>query len=153
MHPSIPNAAAINAAMQEIEDKELAPYIEPGNQITRELYANMSLPWTLDSPELAFDKNAFVKKFFGTTEDEEPFFDSNSNRLFDMDTVEQIIATNSPVTRWRQAHPELVGTDADIVKRMRRIVEELLHEAGVEKGKELVKGGTAGVLLLVKRKA
>lgn len=152
VHPAMPNAAAINTALQEIEDKELGPYIEPGNQMARELYANIGLPWTIDPPERAFDEGTFVRKFFGTKEDEPLFFDINSDRLFDLDTMEKALATASPITRWQQAHPELVGTEDDIVRRMRRIVETLLHEAGVEKGKELVRGVAAGVLLLVKKK-
>jgi trans-aconitate 3-methyltransferase len=36
---------------------------------------------------------------------------------------------------------------------IRREIERLLHEAGVEKGKEVVKGSLKGVLLIVKKKA
>jgi hypothetical protein len=70
-----------------------------------------------------------------------------------MDTMEKIFSTASPVQRWRDAHPDAVGTDRDIVKIMRSEIERLLHEVGVEKGKELIKGSLTGVLLMVKKKA
>lgn len=42
----------------------------------------------------------------------------------------------------------------DTVERiMGREIERLLHEAGVEKGKEVVKASLRGVLLIVKMKA
>lgn len=151
-HPSVPNAAAINAALQELEDTELLPYLEPGNLLTRRLYDGIGLPWTVEPPEPAFDEAAFVKKTFGTTEEEPSFFDVGSNRCFDMDTVEKLSATTSPIARWRQAHPEAVGTEDDIARRTRRIIEKYLHEAGVEKGKETVRAGDIGVLLMAKKR-
>jgi len=36
---------------------------------------------------------------------------------------------------------------------MRKEIERPLHEAGVEKGKEVVKGSLKGVLLMVKKQA
>ena len=42
----------------------------------------------------------------------------------------------------------------DTVERIiGRVIERLLHEAGVEKGKEVVKVSLRGVLLIVKKKA
>lgn len=70
----------------------------------------------------------------------------------DLDTVEKLFATMSPIQRWREAHPDTVGTDRDIVKMQRSEIERLLHEAGVEKGKEVIKGTLRGVLLMVKKK-
>ena len=58
----------------------------------------------------------------------------------------------SPVQRWREAHPDAVGTDRDFVKMQRIAIERLLHEAGVEKGKEVVKGSITGVLMIVKKR-
>ena len=71
----------------------------------------------------------------------------------DLDTMEKAMGTMSTVTRWREAHPDAVGTERDVVRMMRREIERLLHEAGVERGKEMVNGGVAGVLLMVKKRA
>lgn len=47
-----------------------------------------------------------------------------------------VLGTKSPVQRRREAYPNVVGTERDLVRIMRRKIERLLHEAGVEKGKE-----------------
>lgn len=151
IHSPLPTAVDIDGALREIENQELLPYFAPGNLLVRDLYANIGLPWTIDPPETSFVESAFVRKLFGTGPAEPSFFDTDPDKLFDMDTFERIIATVSPVTRWRQAHPEKVGTEDDVVRRMRRTIEKLLHEAGVEEGKEMVKGTAAGVLLVIKK--
>ena len=61
------------------------------------------------------------------------------------------MATGSAEVRWRQAHPEDVGTARDALKMLRKEIEELLHEAGVEKGQEKLKGAVHGVVLVVKK--
>ena len=71
----------------------------------------------------------------------------------DLDTMEKIMSTVSPIQRWREAHPDAIGTDRDYVKMQRSVIERSLQEAGVEKGKEIVKGSVTGVLLMVKKKA
>ena len=70
-----------------------------------------------------------------------------------LDMFEKLTSTGSPITRWRADHPDLVGTEKDIIRVIRREIERLLHEAGVEKGKERVKGVMQGVVLLFKKKA
>ena len=70
-----------------------------------------------------------------------------------MDMFEKMLATTSPITRWREAHPDTFGTEQDIVKIYRTTTERLLHEAGVEKGKETLQGAMQGVLLIVKKKS
>lgn len=67
--------------------------------------------------------------------------------------MEKMLSTGSPVTRWRKAHPEAVGTEDDILKRIRRMIEKYLHEAGIEKDKERIRGGTLGVLIMVKKRS
>jgi trans-aconitate 3-methyltransferase len=64
-----------------------------------------------------------------------------------------MLGTGSAETRWRQAHPDLVGTEEDVVRKMRREIERLLWEAGVEKGKERLRGSVAAAILLFKKKA
>jgi hypothetical protein len=68
-----------------------------------------------------------------------------------LDATEKFFDTISPVTRWREANPDKTGEE-DIVRKLMRGIERLLHEAGVEKGKEALTGGVAGVLLMVKKK-
>ncbi|KAF3761619.1 S-adenosyl-L-methionine-dependent methyltransferase [Cryphonectria parasitica EP155] len=152
-HHSVPNAAKINATLEKMVDTELDPYFEPGNRLARNMYADLRLPWTVDPPEPAFDQASFQKKFFGFQEGDDPFFEGSVDREFDLDMVEKLLSTSSPVTRWREAHPELVGTEDDIVRRMRRVIEENLREAGVAPEDFKVKGGRHGLLLTLKKRA
>ncbi|KAK7747379.1 hypothetical protein SLS53_001633 [Cytospora paraplurivora] len=136
LHHSVPNAAAINAAVKEIEEEELLPFFEPGNLLTRNLYSTIGLPWTVEPRVPDFDESALFRKEWGTEDNDVSFYEGGQVTL-DLDTMEKMLGTSSPVTRWREAHPEAVGTEKDVIRRIRRVVENLLHEAGVEKGKEL----------------
>lgn len=151
VHPSVPNAAAINAVVKKMHEEELSQFYEPGNLLTRNLYMTIGLPWTVDPPVPEFDESALFRKEWGTESNDESFFEMRQ-MIFHLDTVEKMLGTASPVTRWREAHPEAAGTEKDVIRKMRREVEKLLHEAGVEKGKETVRGDKAGVLLMVKKK-
>ncbi|KAJ9608738.1 hypothetical protein H2200_006509 [Cladophialophora chaetospira] len=147
-HPSLPNAKAIQATLDEHRSKHLTPYVTPGNLLARDRYINLPLPWTLPEPVPEFDETTYRRIEWDLAE---PFHTGKDEA--DLDTFEKMLATGSPETRWRQAHPEDVGTERDILKIMRKEIERLLHEAGVEKGKERVKGAVQGAILLVKKKA
>ncbi len=153
-HPSTPNRAAIQDAISEFEDRHLKPYMQPGSLLGLNLYINISLPWTLARPVPDFDESIFYRKEWnkdGACADGDEFF--MGQRTMDLDTLEKVLETKSSVTQWREAHLDAVGTERDVVRVMRREVERLLHEAGVERGKEMIKVGVAGVLLMVKKRA
>ncbi|KAJ5099486.1 hypothetical protein N7532_006487 [Penicillium argentinense] len=147
IHSSVPNAAAMQSALDEIEERHLRPFFEPGNLLTRSRYVDLPLPWALEQPIPEFDESAFFRKDWDVAED---FFAFQPE--VNMDVFEKITSTASPVTRWREAHPDAVGTEKDVVRMLRRVIERHLHEAGVEKGKEKVKGAIHGVILIVKKK-
>ncbi|KAJ5654614.1 hypothetical protein N7490_001617 [Penicillium lividum] len=146
IHPSTPNAAAIQAAMEKIQAEYLAPFYGPGNLLTHSRYTELPLPWSLDEPIAAFDKDTFFRREWGV---EEAFFDREP--VLSLDQVEKMMAVGSPVTRWREANPDAAGTEGDVARICRRTMEKLLHEAGVEEGKEVIRGGSMGVLLMVKK--
>jgi hypothetical protein len=120
------------------------------------MYVDLVLPWTAERPVAGFDQGSFVRTEWGTeTEGALPgdeFFAIGSPEV-DLGKLEALLGTASPVVRWREANKELVGTERDVVQLMRREIERLLHEAGVEKGKEKVKGAGYGALLVVKKTA
>ncbi|KAJ5719067.1 hypothetical protein N7493_007522 [Penicillium malachiteum] len=147
-HPSTPNAEKIQAAMDSMEEEYLSPFYEPGNIMVRGRYADMLLPWMIDQPVEAFEKESFFRKDW---EVDEPFFVVTPE--VNMDQLEKMIAVGSPVTRWRLANPDAVGTEEDIVRMLRRRTEELLHEVGVEKGKEVIRAASRGALLMIKKRA
>ncbi|KAJ5833107.1 hypothetical protein N7474_001418 [Penicillium riverlandense] len=158
-HPSVPNAEKINAAMAELREREMMPYIENGNRINRSLYTEMfPLPWECDPQVPEFEQSTFVRKEWGTPNNDDAEVEGgelfiNGQREVSLDLMEKMMVTGSPVHRWQQANPDKVGTDQDIVKLMRNRIAKLLHEAGVPEGKETLKGNICGVLIMVKKKA
>jgi SAM-dependent methyltransferase len=151
LDPSVPNAAAIEEALNKIEERELKQFFEPGNWLARNLYAELVLPWTLEPPMAEFDEATFVRKIWDP-ENSEGFYVGGALDI-DLNTMEKMLSTASPVQRWRDANPDAVKTGGDVVSRMRNEVERLLHAAGVGPGEEIVKAVTTGVLLMVKKKA
>ncbi|KAH7326161.1 methyltransferase [Stachybotrys elegans] len=149
MHPSMPNAAAIQAAFDDMEDRELKPYFEHGNFLSYNLYKDLPLPWTVAEPVDAFDRDSFFRKEYipGSAD----LMRNGANKVT-LGMAEAALGTASYVQRWREAHPDAVGTEQDVIRRMRRKLEELLHEAGVKEGEETVTMGFAGVLLMVKKR-
>ena len=152
-HPSMPNAAAINAAVLEDWDRYFRPYTTRANLLSLDLYDDMALPWTLEPCVPEFDESTFLRKEWnrdGVAGDGDEFF-ADGQPAVDMETMEKLLGTMSPVTRWREAHPDAVGTEDDAVRLIRRRIEKLLHEAGVEEGKETIRFGVTGVLMMVKK--
>ncbi|KAL7896405.1 S-adenosyl-L-methionine-dependent methyltransferase [Trichoderma sp. SZMC 28014] len=145
-----PNGAAIQAALDELYN-ELRPWARAGNMLTFDLYINLPLPWTLEVPVTEFDKESFVRKEWSKDEtgggnDFVPIGGSITPEQY-----EKIMSTSSPVARWREAHPDKVGTEEDLVRKMRRRMESLLHEAGIKPGEEVMSGAAPLALLLVKK--
>ena len=154
VHPSMPNAAAIQEALTKIVDDQLDEFMTPGNRLAKDLYVNLPLPWTIEHPVSDFDKDSFIRREWNTDGNyttTEQFFVGGLQTLT-LDMLEKLLETGSPITRWREAHQDLVGTERDIVRVLRREVERLLHEAGVDPGKEFVTGALSGALLMLKKK-
>ncbi|KAM5347579.1 hypothetical protein ACJ41O_007403 [Fusarium nematophilum] len=147
-HPSNPNADALQAAIERNREEYLNAFYLPGNRMSLDQYADLPLPWDLAQPVAELDQSTFYRREWKGGED---FFAVRPE--MDMDGVEKLMATTSPVTRWREAHPDAVGTEKDVARVLRREIEELLRSAGVEAGKEKLLGETTGALLIVKKKA
>lgn len=152
---SVPNAQRIRDALDRLHER-LDGYFEPGNLVVRELYKDILLPWQIPTPVADFDKDSFVRQEWGTdapgAERGDQYYET-SKREAGPAAIEAILATMSPVTRWREAHPEAVGTEEDVVRKMRREMEQALYDGGVEKGKEVIVGGVSAVMLLVKKRS
>lgn len=148
-HPSMPRHEAVTAVLHRYDEQYLRPHYQPGNFAAADLYRNFAYPWDMDPPLPAFDRASFFRKEWDPRAWESDFIVQPPANL---DTLEKVMATVSPVQRWREAHPDLAGTDRDMVKMLRRDIEKILREAGVEKGKEVLKVGIAGVLVMAKKK-
>lgn len=147
VHPSVPNGEAIQAVMMRYREQHLTPFLTRGNAFSQDAYDTMALPWDIAQPVPEFEKSDLFQKRWKHGEN---FFAIRPE--MNMDGLEDIMSTMSPVTRWREAHPDAVGTEKDVIRMLRREVEGLLHEAGVEPGKEKVTVDSAGSLLMLKKK-
>lgn len=135
--------------MRDLEDRILAPFELPPNQLSRTLYDNLVLPWDLDSPSPSFHEEDFRRLEWdrdGVLSDPVDFFGGSKD--IPLEVLEKGYGTGSTVTRWREAHPHLVDTEDDcIIKIIKQIREVIGHEAG-----DKIRGSTSTVLLLFKRK-
>ncbi|RSL87602.1 hypothetical protein CEP51_002129 [Fusarium floridanum] len=143
---------ALQAVIDEL-DEQLEDYLLPGNWLTRDLYRRIPLPWTCPTPVPEFDESSFKRLEWNTgpVSPSDCFF--AKKQPLPPAVIELMLGTASPVTRWREAHPEAVGTEQDVLRIMRRKLEKILYDSGVEEGKELVHGDMEGALLLVRKKS
>jgi SAM-dependent methyltransferase len=148
-HPDTPNAAAINEAFTRFKEEDMKPYFEQGNFLVQDGYRGLGMPWDAEPPVEGFERSALWRKEWDLEREE---FMVGQDVPFTTEMFERMWATSSPVTRWRQAHSGAEGTEGDIVRRLRREVERLLADVGVRDGEAVLKGTSAGVVVIVKKK-
>jgi SAM-dependent methyltransferase len=153
-HPDTPNAKAINEAFARFKEEEMKPFFEKGNFLVQNGYADLEMPWDVASPPPvvmeAFGRATCFRKEWDTVGET---FSVGQDVPFTAEEFERMWATSSPVTRWRKAHPGKVGTEEDVVRVLRRRIEGLLAEVGVGEGEAVLKGTSAGVVVMVKKAA
>ncbi|QIX02538.1 hypothetical protein AMS68_008055 [Peltaster fructicola] len=145
-HPTMPGAKGIDEAVEKHMETYMKPYMNYGNLLTRGRYTDLKLPWSDGAQVPGFDAAHFERYEWPAEQD---FFSGDTT--IDLDTFEKMRGTSSFTTRWREAHPELVGTEQDAVRVLRRDMEKVLHAAGVKPGEERLKGSVHGVLIIVKK--
>lgn len=168
---STPNLEAIKELWSELELKILRPYETRGNVISRELYKDLDLPWTIDPssqpPEVAnalsqYDQSTSLRREFNTDgiPDPSPDFAETNGFLswvkVPLEGVAKMIGTSSPVTRWREAHQEQLkkGEIEDCVDQMMNATRAEFAKAGPEgAARTWVEVGISAVLIIVKKKA
>ncbi|TVY41651.1 putative methyltransferase [Lachnellula occidentalis] len=144
--PDQPNAAKVKETMLHFEHVVIGKYQLPGNLLSRQMYDNLPLPWTVSPPVPSFSKSDYVKQDYdrdGILSNGKTFF--SGGKVMKLAEVEQGLATASMVTRWREAHPDLVGTEQDCVKVF---VKDLREALGGED--EVLSGGATTILLFKK---
>lgn len=147
-HPTTPNYEAIRKVMDHLEFDVLGPYTTPGNVLARNGYRDLDLPWTVtprvdEFPEADFKRIEWNKD--GACARDEEFF--IPGRTDNINIMAKVLGTASQVTRWREAHPDLAGTDRDAVQSSFAQVKALL---GPET--QTMKNGAATHLLMFKRR-
>lgn len=148
-HSDTPNYVKINEAFKKWQKDYLEAYYGVGNFLVRDQYRGLGMPWDADPPVEVFDRASLFRKEWALDET----FHDGQDGTFSLDLFEKMFATSSPVTRWRQAHPEAIGTEEDVVRVMKNKLKELLDDAGVPEGKEVLKGASPGVVVMVRKSA
>ncbi|MCJ1379494.1 hypothetical protein MMC17_002595 [Xylographa soralifera] len=144
-HPAMPYAPKVKA-INEALGRVIEPYAQPGNRIADAMYDDLELPWAVGASPPAFPEDQFRRFDWdrgGVLSDGEDFF--GGSRECPVEVFVQALGSVSAVTRWREAHPSLVGTERDCVVEAAR---QLRHVLG-EKGTMRIEGPTA--LLMFKR--
>jgi SAM-dependent methyltransferase len=163
---STPNGTKLQEWFKKFEQETIAPYELPGNKIARELYLNLGMPWEcldrLDGEDLGlkklldeFDEKEFVRLEFnkdGYVAPGETFF-SGGIRV-DFHRAKAMLGTASPITRWREANKEKVekGELEDVIDHLIRRTKEIMEEVPEGKGRDWFDGGSALVVLVVKKR-
>ncbi|KAK6615665.1 methyltransferase type 11 domain-containing protein [Botrytis cinerea] len=134
---------------------QVAKALKPGgtllpNRLSRDMYDNLPLPWNIPHPipssvlpesqflKLDYDRDGILSD----PESDDFFF---GGREVTLKQAEKSLETASMVTRWREAHPEMVGTEKDVLKLH---MEELRKAMG---GNESMRTGSGTTIILVKK--
>ncbi|BDD62419.1 hypothetical protein MAP00_007387 [Monascus purpureus] len=147
--PSTPNAAEAQKALFHLELDVLKPSELPSNRISRSLYDELTLPWTVDPPVLSFSESGFTRFEWdrdGILTDGMDFLNGDDVTI---DDLEKSLNTASMVTRWREANPELAGTEHDCVKvaSVKVAIGEIRRAMGISHGGSIRTGNGVAILL------
>ena len=108
----------------------------------REAYRTLPLPWTCDPPIAGFSPERLARYDWdedGKLSDGKHFF--LGDHTVTLAQLQATLGTASMVTRWREAHPELVGTEEDVLVEASKEFREIIG------GEELVVGLDCHLLL------
>ena len=150
--PSTLNAKEVQAILSELEDVTLGPHVLPPNKLSRDMYANLVLPWASEETSALFDRGTFLRKTWddnGELTDGHEFFSGSSETS--LAVMRQGLGTASMVTRWREAHPEMAGTDRDCVHVAMDKVRRALGAESSQESEIMLKMGMGTALLFVTR--
>jgi hypothetical protein len=140
----MPHGAEIEAIQAEFQ-RTIDPYLAPGNRIGDTLYDDLELPWAADPSQTAFPQSQYQRFDWdrgGKLSDGKDFLGGTPE--YPVEVYGKVLGTVSAVTRWREAHPELAGTEKDVVNvsvaKMKKVV-----------GDQPMKGGSPLALLFFKK--
>jgi hypothetical protein len=137
--------------LRNLEDKILGPYETPSNNLSRRMYDNLTMPWDVETGP--FSRQKFVRYEWnrnGKLEDGEDDFFGGSKETT-LAELAKSLGTASMVTRWREANPELVGTEKDCVNLTMSKIAEVVGGEGSKLEDIKIKVGSSTVLLLLSR--
>ncbi|KAG9793300.1 hypothetical protein ABEF93_003510 [Exophiala dermatitidis] len=166
-NPDTPNVEKLHKLFAEFEDEVLRDFEEPGNRLTRQLYVGLKLPWddvednaggdgqgNKASLAHVFPKEEFQRLEFNKDGHVPPGEKFLVGRRLTFDQIKMGLGTVSPVTRWREAHKDKLaaGEIEDCVDQLVRRTKEIMEEVPEGKGRDWAEGGSAVVILVIKKR-
>jgi hypothetical protein len=142
---STPNAAEVQKILDQFQHTDLLAYEIPGNALARTYYDALTFPWQVTPAVTGFPEDGYRRFEWGRNGAAEPGQKVLHGGEITLDSMSAVIGTESPVTRWREAHPDLVGTSDDIVAKLAATVKEAMA------GKDTISIGMGTALLIFKR--
>lgn len=151
VHPSTPGAAALDALLARLVERELLPHATASHHLYRDRYRSLPLPWTGTPPAApGFARHEFQRREWDLGHDKH--FLNGGDRPVPLERFMGRLGTVSLVARWREANPEMAGTEKDVLNVMRAEMEAVLRSHGVKEGEEMVRMAIDGTLLLFKKR-
>lgn len=129
-----PNSSEVQAILSDLEDVILGPYALPANKLSQHNYKDLVLPWENAETAYMFDEKSFKRLEWdvgGHLTDGMDFFGGSEETT--LAEMREGMSTASMVTRWREAHPEMVETGRDCVNVL---IEKLRAAMGVDDREE-----------------
>jgi hypothetical protein len=148
-----PEAAKVHDIISNFREAVLGPYKTLGSQLAQSGYVDLMMPWDEAATAPLFERETFLRRELDINS--EPGYGADLLADGVQETpfkrIEGIIETMGPVTRWREAHPDLVGTDKDCVKIVMGKVREALGDGKDTIDVSTLVEGLVTAVLCVKR--
>lgn len=145
----------MRAIFSRFHDEVLDAYSVPGTKITRDGYKNLTMPWDVPATAGLFDRDTLLRREL----DRDELAGGYTAKAVAADPlavsiwqrVENFLNTMDAVTRWREAHPDLAGTDKDCVRVLMAETIEAVAEGKAKIDFRNLLLGRKTVVLCVKR--
>lgn len=128
----------------------LEPYMQPGNRIAENGYLKLGMPWDTPATGALYDQSLFSRTEFKA-------MDLLGAEFLEklpgtpLQRYKALIKTMGPYTRWREANPDLVDTDKDVVTVCIREMQEVFDKKGTQEATQAMMETAWAVLICVKR--
>lgn len=131
----------------------LGPYRALGTRLAQSGYVDLMMPWDEAATGPLFERETFLRHELDINSEPSYGVDLLADGMQKMPfkRMEGVMETIGAVTRWREAHPELVGTDKDCVKIVMGEVREALGDGKDTIDVSTLVEGLVTVVLCVKR--
>lgn len=158
-----PNAEEVRRVYKETESV-IEPFELAGNRHARQLYANLALPWTVETDDASiqedmklFDQEKSGRTVFNPDGQPDDRFEGGYLRhtKASIKKMTAMLSTASPIVRWREANKEKIasGEVEDYVAQVARLTRETMAKVPGGEGVEELGFACSIVMIVLKKKA